>query len=77
MKKKKNRVISLELEWKIHSISDQSLILNKDYDLEWTKILVCFVTAITLNNIMVRPSNGLDFATRKRFYSKPILDNET
>lgn len=64
---KKNRVISLELEWKIHSISDQSLVLNKNYDLEWTKILVCFDTAITLNNIMIRPSNGLDFATRKGF----------
>lgn len=49
---RKNRVISLELEWKILSISEKSLVLNKDYDLEWTKtkIVVCFVTAITLNN---------------------------
>lgn len=70
LRNQKNRVVSLELEWRSHSISDQSLVLKKDRDLGWTKILVCFVTAITLSK-----TNRFRYKKKVCFAANTMKDN--
>ena len=54
---------------KSHSISDQSRVLKKNRDL--AKILVCFVTAITLSNSKTTRWVGFHYKKKVCFTANP------